>query len=213
MKVWVKGAFKSYSFFLHQKNNKKAERFCMTFCSNPNKSKQQAPQFQNFKIKIMSPLFCCPVFFEEYLKHQVRIKKWLTNIVLITIESFWINLNNKSSQISTDLLTLDLSQEFFVNFNSNQYIPPCLGRILKFMVFRLMENSFKSQQIESRHFSLRFLSSLPRQRETLLIHPKGSIFSKIYSLQQKVGGGNHGKKAHLEVLFKNGGLSTSSTKY
>ena len=105
MKVEVKRAFKCYSFFLHQKN-KKIERLCLNFCSNPNTSVQQAPQFPNFKIKIMCLLFCFPSFSNNISNTRPVSTKLITNIVVITIESFWIKLNNKSSQISIDHLGL-----------------------------------------------------------------------------------------------------------
>ena len=58
------------------------------------------------------------------------------------------------------------------------------------MVFRLLENAFLCQKIESRHFYSRpqakfspeFLLSPPRQRE--ICHPPGSVFLKIFSQQK-----------------------------
>ena len=57
-----------------------------------------------------------------------------------------------SSSISMDSFGIYLSPEHFLNFPSNLYIPPWLGEIFKFIVFRLLENKFVCQKIESSHF-------------------------------------------------------------
>ena len=44
---------------------------------------------------------------------------------------------------------LYLSPEHFLNFVSNLYILPWLEEIFKFIVFRLLENEFSSQKIQS----------------------------------------------------------------
>ena len=42
--------------------------------------------------------------------------------------------------------------EYFLNFFSKLYILPCLQKIFKFMVLRLLENTFVSQKNESVYF-------------------------------------------------------------
>ena len=71
MKVQVKRTFKSY-FLCHQKSNKKADRLCVTFTLTSSTSVQRClyPPFQN-----QSPIFCFPLFSENYLYHQGRINK------------------------------------------------------------------------------------------------------------------------------------------
>ena len=45
-----------------------------------------------------------------------------------------------------------LSPEYFLNFFSNLYIPPWLRKSFKFMVLRLLENTFVSEKLESVYF-------------------------------------------------------------
>ena len=74
------------------------------------------------------------------------------------------------------------------------------------MAFRLLENAFKSQNIESRQsinapqgkLSPRFLSSTPRQREPTLSPPKTVFFENIFP-QQKKKKKKSGKKTILSV--------------
>ena len=51
-----------------------------------------------------------------------------------------------------DSLELYLFPEGLLYLLLNLYIPPWLGEIFKFMVFRSLENEFVSQKIESIHF-------------------------------------------------------------
>ena len=67
MKVQVKRAFKCY--FCRQKSNKKPGRFCMKFFSISNTSVS----------KSIPPIFCCPLFSENYLNPQVKINKMVNN--------------------------------------------------------------------------------------------------------------------------------------
>ena len=63
--------------YLSPKINKKEDKVCMKFSSNPNTSVQRYlnPLFQN-----QNPLFCCSLFFEEYLYPQVRmVNKYSVN--------------------------------------------------------------------------------------------------------------------------------------
>ena len=74
MKVLVKRAFKSY--ILSPKINEKVDRLCMKFLQLPIQVWRGA-HILYFKIK--APIFWCPLFFEEYLKPQVRINKMVNN--------------------------------------------------------------------------------------------------------------------------------------
>ena len=92
-----------------------------------------------------------------------------------------------------------ISPEYFLNFFSNLYIPAWLPKTFKFMVLRLLENTFENQKIESVHFlsyfranphpSPSFLSS-PIQTEKNHLFPRNNVFFKIYFPQQKGGGGS-----------------------
>ena len=66
-----------------------------------------------------------------------------------------------------------------LNFHSDLYIPLWLGKVFKFLVFRLLENAFTSQKIES----------------TLYAHtpPRQQYFEHL-SPQAEEGAGNIGKK-------------------
>ena len=189
MKVQVKTAFKSYSFFFFfTRKTKKQRGFALIFAQTPIQVSSRHLTFKISKSKSCVPYSAAPSFSKNISNTRSGWTKWLTKIVLITTKLFWINLNNKSSQISIVPLRLHLSQQFLVNFQSNQYIPPWLGKTFKFMVFRLLENSFRGHRIEFMYFyfcklakrSLRFLSSPPRQRETLLIPSKAALFEKSF---------------------------------
>ena len=65
--------------------------------------------------------------------------------------SFWLT-SRISSDIFIEPLGLCLSIEYLFNFLWSLYILQMLGKIFKFKVFKLLENSFASQKIESRHF-------------------------------------------------------------
>ena len=51
-----------------------------------------------------------------------------------------------------DSLGLYLSPEHLLNLLSSLFITPWLGETFKLMVFRLLENAYASQKIESSHF-------------------------------------------------------------
>ena len=58
-----------------------------------------------------------------------------------------------------------LLSTFSLNFFSKLYIPPWLEEIFKFIVFRLIKNTFASQKIESGHF---YSCSLPLRQNSVL---------------------------------------------
>ena len=146
-----------------------------------------------------------PFFFEEYIIPQVRINKMLNKTYC------W--LPPKSFRIQWYILTYfcgllrGLSPEYFLNFFSNLYILPWLHKSCKFMVLRLLANTFVSQTIKFVHFyscpqanlSPRFLSS--PQVEVNYPFLLNSIFWKSFFSNRK-GGENYGvekmPKLHLQ---------------
>ena len=64
-----------------------------------------------------------------------------------------------------------ISPEYFLIFFSNLYIPPWLQKSFKFMVLRLLANTFVNQRVESVHFY-----SCPEQNSPPCSYhyPKGS---------------------------------------
>ena len=114
--------------------------------------------------KSAPPFSTSLLFFKEYFNYQVRINK-MVNKHTIDYHPY-------------------LFPEYFLNFFSNSISHYSLGSF-KFIVLRLLENSFASQKTESVHFyscpqaklSPRFLSSPPSRRK-LLISPR-QYFLKI----------------------------------
>ena len=83
-----------------------------------------------------------------------------------------------------------ISPEYFLNFFSNLYIPPWLQESFKFMVLRLLENTFVSQKTEfvpQAKLSPWFLS-LPLQAEGNYPFPPNKVFGKSIFCQQTGGG-------------------------
>ena len=81
---------------------------------------------------------------------------WLSGKYRVKIHSetcMWRHNNIQTcSNISINLFELYLSPYFLLNFLSNLYIPPWLRKFFKFMVFKFLENTLASQNIDSRHF-------------------------------------------------------------
>ena len=88
-----------------------------------------------------------------------------------------------------------ISPEPFLNFFLNLYIPPWLQKSFKFMVLRLLTNTFVSQKIESVHFyscpqvklSPRLLS-LPLRQKEVTHSSQTAFFEDLLFLQQNRGG-------------------------
>ena len=138
-------AFKSY--FLWQKSNKKADRFCMKFLQPP------VPVWGGTYIpyfKINAPVFCCPLFSENYLIPLVRINKMVNKDT--------VDYQPSSSQLTLKIHPLMLRSWgvyfsiIFLEVFLNLHIPPWLRKSFKFIVLRLLANTFVSQKIESVHF-------------------------------------------------------------
>ena len=101
------------------------------------------------------------------------------------------------------------SPEYLLDFLSNLYLAR-LKKISKFVMFRLLENTFACQKIESNHFyscpepqaklSPRFLSSRPRQRETT--HSPQEKFSRKSIPPAERGRGEETMNDNALKLFK-----------
>ena len=173
----------------------------MKFSSTFNTSVQRSlyPYF-----KINAPIFCCPLFFEEYLKPQVRINK--------TVNKHTVNYLPSTSQLTSRIFlvkfmwtTTGFISPEFLNFSLNLYIPPWLRKNFKLMVLRLLANTFVSQKSESVHFypclqvklSRRFLSLPPRQKE--ITHSSRTAFSEDLFFPQQKGGEDYGVEKVIKI--------------
>ena len=147
-----------------------------------------------FKINVL--IFCCSLFFEEYLNTQVRINKM--------VFEHTIDYHPSSSKLTstkhhpTFLWTPKrlISPEYFSNIFSNLYIPPRLRKSFKLMVLRLLANKFVNLNIESVHFY-----SWPQAKLSpikLRILPK-QPFLKIYFSPAESGEGDYGAAKRTKV--------------
>ena len=175
-------------FFCHQKNNKKADRLCMKFSSAFNTSVQRClyPLFQNQR-----PHFLLLHLFQRMSQPSVQDLQYLNEHM--------VDYHPSPSEFTSRIHHLIflwtpkgfISLEYFLIFFPNLYIPPWLKKCFKFMVLRLLENTFLSQRIESVHFYSwfqaklypRFLSSL-LQAEGYYPFPPNKVFWKSIFLQQ-----------------------------
>ena len=148
-----------------------------------------SPYIPYFKINI--PIFYCSLFFEEYLNPPVRINKMVNQHTA----DYQISPSEVTSHPLIFLWTYKgyISAEYVLIFFPNLYIPWWLWKSFKFMVLKLLENTFASQKNGSVHFyscpqaklSPRFLSSPGRWK--LSISPK-KRFLKIYFFPSRKGG-------------------------
>ena len=96
--------------------------------------------------KSTPPIFCCPLLFEEYLNPQIRINKM--------VQEHTVDFHPCPSKLILRIHLLIflsihkefISPEYFLNFFSNLYIPPWLRKSFKFMVLRLLSNTFVSHK-------------------------------------------------------------------
>ena len=98
-------------------------------------------------------------------------------------------MHDISFHISINSLGFYLSPKCLLNFLSNLYIPPCVGKIFKFMVFSFLENAlnlgiFTHAFPPHSKLSPKFLSSHPRQRE-INHSPRLQFFENPFLQQQK----------------------------
>ena len=156
MKVQIKRAFKSYFFVTKRQLN----------FLQPSIQVCRGAYFPYFKIN--APIFCSFIFFKECLNPQVRINKM--------VNEYTVDYHYSPSGFTSRIYPLIflwtpkglMSPEYFLNFFSNLYIPPWLQKSFKFMVLRLLENTFVSQikcLLMPPSKSLRFLSSLLQAEE------------------------------------------------
>ena len=103
--------------------------------------------------------------------------------------SFKISLKDKSFHISRNSIGLYLSPECLLNFLGNFYIPPCVGKVFKFMEFTFLENAlieaFLFMPHPTQNLSPRSCHHAIGRRKLLI--PPASILSKIYFPQQHHG--------------------------
>ena len=133
--------------------------------------------------KISAPIFCCSIIFEECVNLPVKINKMVNEHTF----NYHPRLSELTSRIYPHIYLCTpmdfISPEYFLNFFSNLYIPPWLQKSFKFMVLRLLENTFESQKIEFVNLyscpqakrSPRFLSS-PLQAEGNYPLPPNKVF-------------------------------------
>ena len=151
------------------------------------------------ELPINAPIFWCSIFFES------RVCLFTNKVV----NKHTLNYRSSPSELTSRIQRLIflwtpkgfISPEYFLNLFSNLYIPARLPKSFKFMVLRLLENTFENQKIESVHFlsyfranphpSPSFLSS-PIQTEKNHLFPRNNVFFKIYFPQQKGGRIMHG---------------------
>ena len=158
-------------------------------------------------LKINAPIFCCPLFSENYLNPQARVNKLVNKHVL--------NYHTSPSQLTSRIHRLRflwspkgfISPEPYMNFFLNLYIPPWLWNRFKFIVLRLLENIFVSQRIELLIFTHAQKQNYfpgfyhyPQAEENYLFPPK-QRFLKIYFPQQK-GGWGVGENYGVEKINK-----------
>ena len=91
------------------------------------------------QFSISTPSFSITSFFEFILTPSSGSTKWQIQCQLPPF-SFKISLKDTSFHISINSLGFYLSPECFLNFLSNLYVPPWLGKIFKFTVFTFLEN-------------------------------------------------------------------------
>ena len=105
-----------------------------------------------FPISKSTPLFSTDPFFSTL---RSRSTKWLMNILV----NYHPSHSELTSRINPPHISMDsckkfISSEYFLNFFSNLYIPPWLGKSFKFTVLRLLKKTFVSEKIESVHLYL-----------------------------------------------------------
>ena len=99
-----------------------------------------------------SPIFCCPLFSENYLNLQFSINK--------IVNKHTVDYHPSPSQLISEIqlhIFLWTPKEFispksFLDIFLNLYIPLCLWKSYKFIALRLLANTFVNQKIESAHF-------------------------------------------------------------
>ena len=124
-----------------------------------------------------------------YLETHMRCARRMYLSLLLPPSSFRISLKDTSFYISINSLGFYyLLPEWFLNFLSDFYIPPC-RKIFKFMESTFLENALIGGIFTHAppHLKLapQLLSSGPKQKE--ITHPPGSIPWKICFSNNRTG--------------------------
>ena len=102
--------------------------------------------------KTNPPIFCCPLFSDNYLNPQVRINKM--------VNKYSVDYQPNPSQLIWRIHRLMfpwtpkgfISPESFLNFFLNPYIPLWLRKSFKFILLRLLQIHLWVKKLESVHF-------------------------------------------------------------
>ena len=128
-------------------------------------------------------ILCFNLFFEKFLNHQVRINKRVECVDYHPTPPGLVTLNLKdppSHIYSQYLFQLSVKPVYYIK----------VGEKSKNMVFRLLENAFVSQKIESKHFySCKILpqvQSSPPGSGKLLVSPRQHSFKNLFTQQKGV---------------------------
>ena len=135
--------------------------------------------------KINPPIFCCPLFSENYLNPQVKISKM--------VNKHTVNYHPSPSQLISRIYPLVflwtpkgfMSPELFLNFFLNLYSPPWLQKSFKFIVPRLLQIHLWVNMPPKKK-SLPGFYYYPPGRQELSIPPK-KRFLKIFFPEQERG--------------------------
>ena len=104
--------------------------------------------FYDLLFQNQSPIFCCPLFSENYLNPQARINKM--------VNKHTVDYHPSSSQLISRIHPLiflwtpkgHISPESFLNFFLNLYIPPWLRKSFKFIVLRLLQIHLRVKKLK-----------------------------------------------------------------
>ena len=162
----------------------------MKFFSTSNTSVQRClyPYF-----KISNPIFCCPLFSENYHNPQVRINKM--------VNKHTVDYHPSHSQLIWRIHAVIflwtpkwfVSPESFLDFFLSLHIPLWLRESFKFIVLRLLANTFVSTPIffipPSKTLPQVFIIT-PRQKE--ITHYSWTAFSEDLFFPSRKGAGYYG---------------------
>ena len=162
----------------------------MNFSSTSNTGPQR---YLYFLFQNQYHSFLLPLFFEEYLNPQVRIKKLAKEHSVVYHISPLELTSRRHLLIFLWTPKGFISAEYFLNFFSNWYIPIRLWKKIKFVVLRLLENTFVSQKKKKKLICI-FLLMLPSKTLTqvlIITHQAEGNFPRQrfpYSLPSRKGG-------------------------
>ena len=133
------------------------------------------------------PIFCCPLFSENYLNPQVKISKM--------VNKHTVNYHPSPSQLISRIHPLVflwtpkgfMSPELFLNFFLNLYSPPWLQKSFKFIVPRLLQIHLWVNMPPRKSLSQVFIIT-PQADKNCPFHLK-SVFWRYFFLSRKGGRG------------------------